>query len=104
MSIIDETYEISQGLHRIRANELGSASGTSLDRVGREYSLGREPAESDTDFRHRLWMRIMKVMTDAAAAEIKRRRGKGDEWKSALISLWFSEGCRRAICEQAATR
>lgn len=74
MAIVDQAHEIRQGLHRIKANELESASGAELDRAGREYSLGREQSETDEHFRHRIWMQIMKVMTDAAAAETERRR------------------------------
>lgn len=78
MAIIDETFEIRQGLHKIKANELEAASGAEIDRTGREYSLGREPLEADEHFRHRVWLQIMKVMTDAATAEIERRRERED--------------------------
>lgn len=79
MAIIDQAFEIRQRQHQIKNDEAEASSGERLDRLGREYAIGREPAEIDDHFRHRLRMRIMKVMNDAAIAEIERqRRDEGD--------------------------
>lgn len=87
MAIIDEAHEIRQRLHRIKADEALVATGAALDAIGREYSIGRNyGSESDLSYAHRVWMRIMKVMTDAAAAEVERKRER-DERSEDLVVL-----------------
>lgn len=74
MAIIDEAFEIRQRLHQIKADEMETASGSVLDRIGAEYSVGRTSGEDDEHFRHRVWIKVMEVMTDAATAQIERNR------------------------------
>lgn len=96
MAIIDETFIIRQGLHRIKTDEVSVATGAELDRIGREYSIGRTQGEFDDDYRHRVWMRIMKVMNDAAAAEIERKREESGESDDLVVFFVSSERARAA--------
>lgn len=91
MAIIDDIYEIRQQLHKIKCDEAEAATGTELDSLGREYSVGRASGEIDADYKHRIWMRIIKVMTDEAATEIERKREKAGESDNDLVVFLDTE-------------